>query len=255
MQAIFSDDSDDDVEESNTNKVEDSEKKIETATTTLNRLIAGDFLESLGKELGLEVPPDMPYSTNKASTPAQIETPGDAENAKTIPVEGRTFCAPNAVSGASLNPGQKTAQEGESSNNESIRGSSVRYSSKYIEGLSENITGKVNVEKFAQEDKKVKSLSRHQRNKSSSSSSEDQRSRNHSRRHRYKSSDSSSDHRDRHRSRSNGRRKKSSQEKSSSSRKHSKHYKHRNKDSPSRSNHGSEREHSEARKEKRKRRD
>ncbi|XWS37204.1 hypothetical protein CRYUN_Cryun19dG0023000 [Craigia yunnanensis] len=257
--AIFSDNSDDDVEESSTNKVGDSEKKIEAAATTLNRLIAGDFLESLGKELGLEVPPDMPYSTNKASTPAQIETPGDAENAKTIPVEGRTFCAPNADSGASLNPGQETAQEVESSNNESIPGSSLRYSSKYIEGLSENISGKVNVEKFAQEDKKVKSLSRHRRNRSSSSSSEDERSRNHSRRHRYRSSDSfsdsSSDHRDHHHSRSKERRKKSSQEKSSSSRKHSKHRKHRNKDYPSRSNHGSEREHSEARKVKRKRRD
>ncbi|XWS51297.1 hypothetical protein CRYUN_Cryun12cG0164800 [Craigia yunnanensis] len=258
--AIFSDDSDDDVEESNANKVGDSEKNIEVATTTLNRLIAGDFLESLGKELGLEVPPDTPYSTNKASTPAQIETPnGDVENAKSISVEGRTFSAPHAVSVTSLNPGQKTAQEGESSKYESIPGSSVRYGSKYIDGLSENISGKVNVEKFAQEDKKVKSPSRHRRNRSSSSFSEDERSGKHSRRHRYRSSDSysdsPSDHCDRHRSRSKGRRKKSSQEKSSSSRKHSKHRKHRNMDSPSRSNHGSEREHSEARKEKRKWRD
>ncbi|KAK6250154.1 hypothetical protein SCA6_004159 [Theobroma cacao] len=258
--AIFSDDSDDDVEDSNTNKVGDPEKKIETATTTLNRLIAGDFLESLGKELGLEVPPDAPYSTNKASIPAQIETPnGDAENAKIILVEGRTSCTSNAVSGTSLNPGQETARDSESSKNESIPGSSLRYSSKYTDGLSENISDKVNVEKFAQEDRRAKSPSRQQRNWSSSSSSEDERSRKHSRRHRHRSSDScgdsSTDHRDRNRSRSKGRRKKSSREKSSSSRKHSKHHKDRNRDSAGRSRYGSEREHSEARKEKRKRRD
>ncbi|XVE56710.1 hypothetical protein DITRI_Ditri04bG0032700 [Diplodiscus trichospermus] len=88
--AIFSDDSDEDVEDSNANKAGDPGKKTEVATTTLNRLIAGDFLESLGKELGLEVPPDMPYSTNKARTPAQMEASNsDAENAKTLPVEGR----------------------------------------------------------------------------------------------------------------------------------------------------------------------
>ncbi|KAK6276040.1 hypothetical protein POUND7_005749 [Theobroma cacao] len=258
--AIFSDDSDDDVEDSNTNKVGDPEKKIETATTTLNRLIAGDFLESLGKELGLEVPPDAPYSTNKASIPAQIETPnGDAENAKIILVEGRTSCTSNAVSGTSLNPGQETARDSESSKNESIPGSSLRYSSKYTDGLSENISDKVNVEKFAQEDRRAKSPSRQQRNWSSSSSSEDERSRKHSRQHRHRSSDScsdsSTDHRDRNRSRSKGRWKKSSREKSSSSRKHSKHHKHRNRDSAGRSRYGSEREHSEARKEKRKRRD
>ncbi|GKA08165.1 hypothetical protein Tco_0687496 [Tanacetum coccineum] len=28
----------------------------------LTRIVAGDFLESLGKELGLEVPPDQPYA-------------------------------------------------------------------------------------------------------------------------------------------------------------------------------------------------
>ena len=43
-------------------KIQDGqEKKNEAAATTLNRLIAGDFLESLGKELGFEVPSDAPY--------------------------------------------------------------------------------------------------------------------------------------------------------------------------------------------------
>lgn len=32
-------------------------------------MIAGDFLESLGKELGLEVPPDMPFPAPKSRNP------------------------------------------------------------------------------------------------------------------------------------------------------------------------------------------
>ncbi|KAG4207570.1 hypothetical protein ERO13_A03G074400v2 [Gossypium hirsutum] len=258
--AIFSDDSDEDVEDTNTKKVEDPEKKIEVATTTLNRLIAGDFLESLGKELGFEVPPDTPYSTNKANSSAQIETPNsDAGIAKVGTVEGHgTFCAPNVGTGTSLNPEQETTQGSESPKNESIPGKPVRYSSKHTDGLSESISGKVNAEKFPPGDKKVRSPSSRRRNWSSSSSSEDERSRKHSRRHRYRSSDSnndsSSDDRERYHPRSKGKRKRSSREKSSSSRKHSKHHKHRSRDSPSRSHHGSEREHSESRKEKRKRR-
>lgn len=38
------------------NSVVEPEKRSDGANTTLNRIIAGDFLESLGKELGLEVP-------------------------------------------------------------------------------------------------------------------------------------------------------------------------------------------------------
>ncbi|PPD97767.1 hypothetical protein GOBAR_DD05228 [Gossypium barbadense] len=127
--AIFSDDSDEDVEDTITKKVEDPEKKIEVATTTLNRLIAGDFLESLGKELGFEVPPDTPYSTNKANSSAQIETPNsDAVIAKVGTVEGhRTFCAPNVGTGTSLNPEQETTQGGESPKNESIPGKSISF--------------------------------------------------------------------------------------------------------------------------------
>lgn len=60
--AIFSDDSDDEIDNSSVNKVDDLGKKTEGVNTTLNRLVAGDFLESLGKELGLEVPPDTPSS-------------------------------------------------------------------------------------------------------------------------------------------------------------------------------------------------
>ncbi|KAI3504729.1 hypothetical protein L1887_26412 [Cichorium endivia] len=69
--AIFSDDSDDEEETSN-NPPEDPTKKIEAANTTLSRLVAGDFLESLGKELGLEVPPEnhvKPQPTQKSTVP------------------------------------------------------------------------------------------------------------------------------------------------------------------------------------------
>ncbi|WJX90160.1 hypothetical protein P8452_72087 [Trifolium repens] len=70
--AIFSDDSDDEVEDNNIMKVENQEKKAEVANTALSRLIAGDFLESLGKELGIEVPPDTPYPTQKSGKDAPL---------------------------------------------------------------------------------------------------------------------------------------------------------------------------------------
>ncbi|PKA63863.1 hypothetical protein AXF42_Ash004873 [Apostasia shenzhenica] len=54
--AIFSDDSDEE-DDSKIAAVE-PKKRSEGANKTLNRLVAGDFLESLGKELGLEVPED-----------------------------------------------------------------------------------------------------------------------------------------------------------------------------------------------------
>lgn len=58
--AIFSDDSDDDDELAEPAQLSahagDAMKRAEAANTALNRLVAGDFLESLGKELGLEVP-------------------------------------------------------------------------------------------------------------------------------------------------------------------------------------------------------
>lgn len=64
--AIFSDDSDDE-EDLNFNTVAEPEKASAAANSTLNRLIAGDFLESLGKELGLEVP-EGPLFLDKANS-------------------------------------------------------------------------------------------------------------------------------------------------------------------------------------------
>lgn len=65
MQAIFSDDSDDDVDEILSNQPVDPVKTSEGANMALNRLVAEDFLESLGKELGLEVPPERPHVSSK----------------------------------------------------------------------------------------------------------------------------------------------------------------------------------------------
>lgn len=65
--AIFSDDSDDDVDNASLNQPGDSAKKTDGVNMTLNRLVAGDFLESLGKELGLEVPMDIPHAVDKTN--------------------------------------------------------------------------------------------------------------------------------------------------------------------------------------------
>lgn len=73
-QAIFSDDSDEEEVISANKEEEDPEKKAEVANTALSRLMAGDFLESLGKELGLEVPPDPPYSSNKPVETVDIKS-------------------------------------------------------------------------------------------------------------------------------------------------------------------------------------
>lgn len=265
MQAIFSDDSDNEGETTSLNKVEDPEKKIEAATTTLNRLIAGDFLESLGKELGLAVPTDLPSSTSKARVHAsQIETANaNAGDANILPVKNKPSSTP--ISGTCVNDGVphdlEIAQDGRSNmTNELIHGNSDRSFTVHMEtGSSGKKFDEVNPEKVVQEDKKAKTHSSRHQNRNKGSLSEDERNRKWSRRDRHRrsdsDSDSSSDHRDRYRSRSKGRKKGSSREKSSSSKKHSKHDKRRSRDSPARSRYESDREHGEAKREKRKKRD
>ncbi|WVZ62848.1 hypothetical protein U9M48_012543 [Paspalum notatum var. saurae] len=66
--AIFSDDSDDDTDEILNNQPVDPVKTSEGANMALNRLVAEDFLESLGKELGLEVPPERPNILSRSET-------------------------------------------------------------------------------------------------------------------------------------------------------------------------------------------
>lgn len=263
--AIFSDDSDDEVENSTSNQVDDPKRKIEAANTTLNRLMAGDFLESLGKELGLEVPPDMPQSINKARTSAPKKESNDVNpgNISSLAVENKPSSTYTAVKGTSVNQeaphdkayDQESTQEVRSQNNElmldSPSGSKIK-----VTGSSENESSKIKAEKMDQEGRKAKTPTGHRQNWSSDSSSEDERSRKRSRRRRHRSdssdTDISSDHQYRYHSRSKGRKKGSSREKSSSSRRYSKHHKRGSRDSPSRSSrHSSERERSESKREKR----
>lgn len=228
VQAIFSDDSDDEEDTSIPNEVGNPEKKVDAANTTLNRLIAGDFLESLGKELGLEVPPELPSSTNKSRTSAPPKETANANSRiySTYPVEDKpssTLDVPHS---------RESTQDGTSEKREPVNGNlmGARSNSKHAETYLGNQFDNINSEKGPLEDRKFKTPSRRHRSLSSSSSSEDERSRKrrrHRHRHSDSDSDSSSDHRDRYHSRSKGRKKGSSREKSSSSRKHSKHHKRR----------------------------
>ncbi|KAG8094350.1 hypothetical protein GUJ93_ZPchr0012g21544 [Zizania palustris] len=72
--AIFSDDSDDDMDEPVITEPVDPVKTSEGANMVLNRLVAEDFLESLGKELGLDVPPEKPTLPNVLFRPETLPT-------------------------------------------------------------------------------------------------------------------------------------------------------------------------------------
>ncbi|XP_057514476.1 G patch domain-containing protein TGH isoform X2 [Actinidia eriantha] len=250
--AIFSDDSDEE-ESSSVNHMEDPQKKIEAANTTLNRLIAGDFLESLGKELGLEVPPDLlPHLENKAMTSASQKEYDSANKGKinAFVSENKSSSTLNTVNRTFINQDAEESKEYQ-------RDDVVESSGNIIETLSsEKKSGKVELGKVAQVDRITRTPSDRHRNRSSSSS-EDERRRKRSRRHRHRSSssdsdtsDSSDDYRDRHHSRSKGRKQESSREKSSS-RKHSKHRKRDRRDSLGRSHRDSEKDRETAKREKR----
>lgn len=259
MQAIFSDDSDDEGDTSSLNKVEDPEKKVEAANTTLNRLMAGDFLESLGKELGLEVPPDLAYAMSNARTSASQKeiVNSSLENAK-IPLAENKASSSTFASGESLinrgdpHPHEK-AEVGRYDKNEFVHGNSAKGNSKRIETVSLGTKyDNVSSEKDFHEERKAKTSLSQNRSLSSSLLSED-KSRKHSRRHQHRNgiSDPSSDDQGGHHSRSKGRRKSSSsREKSGSSKKQSKYHKHRSRDSHSRSHYATEQEHAEGNKEK-----
>lgn len=254
MQAIFSDDSDEG-EDNNIVKVENQEKKAEVANTALSRLIAGDFLESLGKELGIEVPPDTPYPTQKSGKDAPLKENVN-EYAKPEFMNGEN----NSVVSLKhdLPQHQYIAHEGGPSRGDNSYGNMLDNQSIRTKGtsVSDSKSRKSNGEK-REDDRKVKSPL--VRNQDYSSSSEEERSRKRSRHHRHRRRDvgsdsSSDDEKDRRSSRSKGRREKSSREKSSGSKKHSKHKKHRKHDSPSRSSHYSmDRDDAYSRKEKRRR--
>lgn len=234
VQAIFSDDSDDEAETIDLKKVEDPEKKIEVAQTALNHLIAGDFLESLGKELGLEVPPEVvPNTTTKLKASAPKESVNvTAGNTNNLSVDNKSSSTQNTVSGTPVDrpvPQQRGIAQGIESLKRPFDGAAT--------GKAEiDLSGNIGRDKI----------------RDSSSSSEDERSRKRSRRHRHRSSDSysdssssSSDYRDRYHSKSKDRKKRSSHKRRGSSSRR-KHHKHKHRDSASRYD---------SEKEKRKRRD
>ncbi|KAG2263578.1 hypothetical protein Bca52824_070657 [Brassica carinata] len=218
--AIFSDDSEDDEEQQPMNgKIQDGqEKKNEAAATTLNRLIAGDFLESLGKELGFEVPSDGPYPEGSK--------PMEAENKSKAKSDASTERRPEL---------KEKSEEKTSS----------------LKLMSEEEKGITKGEKSPRNWGGGNDLS-------SSESSGDERRRKRSKKDRHRNNDSESDSssdyhkRDKHGSRSRRKRRESSREKRSSHKKHSKHYK--TKDSSS-SRYSADEERKESRREKRRRRD
>lgn len=247
LQAIFSDDSDDEVEDFNINRVENQDKKAEVANTALSRLIAGDFLESLGKELGLEVPPDTPYLAQKSRNAAPQKETSIADVRTDIPnVENI---------GDTLNRGlphaHDIAHEAGSPKNDTIYGNMLESGSSKTKGtsMSNNTSSDFNREKEKEDRKTRAALTRHQDHRSSSSSEEEKsrkRTRHHrSGRHNAGSDSSSDDDRDRYSS-------KSKRRKEGSSRKH---HKHRRRDSPSRTSHYSSRDkdHADGKREKKRR--
>ncbi|KAK6925195.1 G patch domain-containing protein, N-terminal [Dillenia turbinata] len=258
--AIFSDDSDN--EENSDVKVDELQKKSEAASATLNRLIAGDFLESLGKELGLEVPPDMPYSTNISKTTAPEKALGVGIEKSTVqlpPAEDKALPTIASVAQNSVKHElpHKT-RESESRGTELIHSNLPSGVSNTREpGPSVDTSDMSELEKRIRDDRKVQTDENRYHNRSSGSSSEDKRSGKHSRRYRhhrghrssYSDSDSSDHNCDtRHHSRSS-RKRRSSQDRRDSKKKHSKHYKKKREDSPKSSRPSARKAREEARRE------
>ncbi|KAL9262154.1 G patch domain-containing protein [Drosera capensis] len=202
--AIFSDDSDVD-DEPSLNQVSDPQKKIEAANTILSHLMAGGFLESLGKELGMEVPTVPPVGTIKAGSAANLAHEVDKTSSAVTVTK-----APTVAEDASMKDRP------------------------YSGNLD---VSNAKLDKMTEKDRKDGNPLKRD-DHSDDSSSEYERSKKRSRRLRhYRSSDSysSDDYEDGSSSRSRDRKKRSSRDRSRS-RKLSKHKRDRG-DSPSRSSH------------------
>ncbi|XP_008453349.1 G patch domain-containing protein TGH isoform X2 [Cucumis melo] len=248
--AIFSDESDDEESTSTLKQAEDPNKKVEVANTTLNRLIAGDFLESLGKELGLEVPSDLPPSKKgQTAAPQNEAVPVGEQNVNILSVEDKPYPTPSTT--GILSDHRMTGFAGHDLNSRKednkLDHNSAGSGSKIMESTSSKKTsGKVYEEEMYKDKGDRKANNRRvdiHRDCSGSSSSEDEKRRKRSRRRRYKSSDSedsasSDDYHTKEHSKSRDRKKGSSQGKKSQ-RKHSKHHKHRHRDSSPRDHHRS----------------
>lgn len=214
--AIFSDDSDNEEDISTLNQ-EDPQKKTEAASAALSRIVAGDFLESLGKELGLEVPPDLPPGTNKAGTSVPHE---DVEqNSIVADIKSKDLPAPldgSAVEEALESKRVKVVDD----DKYRVQTKSPLSEKDVMTPNLQTVNSNIKLDKADRGDRKKKHEFR-------SSSSDDERSRKRSRKHhrRHSSSsddDSSDDSRGRYKSRSRDDKRRSSRKKHRR-RKHSRH--------------------------------
>ncbi|XP_072984098.1 G patch domain-containing protein TGH homolog isoform X2 [Typha latifolia] len=268
--AIFSDDSDDDEDHANPSQLADPLQTNEGANMTLNRLVAGDFLESLGKELGLEVPSDIPGPAFRAHSLAPAETASKGD----IDLSSRTAKSTAALGNSSIAKNKGKVNETRSVDNAEAGASSIKRHDLEVPftngdghipvtGLSVSDIKDDKSEKMEHRSERKRSMHRRSRSRTpDSDSSSDQnrakKSRAHSRHRRSRSrspdTDSSSEHRraKRNRSRARHHRSKTANTDSSSdqqthehsrsggkkssskgkSRKKSRHHKHKRKDSP-----------------------
>lgn len=227
------------------NKVEDTKKITEAASTSLNHLIAGDFLESLGKELGLEVPPDLPQLVTKASTrPVEkkiVNAVNQNEDWYFPTTEKISSDLPNAI--------------------KSLAGPDTTENKDRDGRFPGDMSKESGLEDISSKERTPNILRSQHTSRGSSSSSEDEKSRKHSRvsrRHRNSRSrspdtDASDTSRDLDRYRSSSKKKnKGSTREKSGTRKRSKDHKHRRNDSPGRSHRSSRKEHDDRRRKKHK---
>lgn len=260
--AIFSDDSDDEDEDSGLDKVEHQQKNAEAANSTLSRLIAGDFLESLGKELGLEVPPECSQSEHNSKGKEGANLKSKDVDSSILSVDRKLSMPSSAIADGSKaeevrkdNRYHPEVSHDDATNVDLGNSTQRSGSQKRGTGLFENVSVRSRLDVLQETKKGTTSIGQQDQ---SSASSDDEKGRRGSKSRRHKSrysegdtTDSSDDYEDRHRSRSRGRKNDSSREKSSS-RKHSKHHKHRSRRSPSSSRHRSRKDHGESKREKRK---
>lgn len=235
--------------------VENPDKKVQAANATLNRLIAGDFLESLGKELGLEVPADRPISSNQDRNPSEKEIAHASDgDINILPVRDRSYAVPQRISQHyELPKDRESAREGlQARENKTVSGVPREDGKHANDKLSEERSVKLHVDYLPQDHGNSKAISKSRENRSPLSS-EDEKIRKSSRRSHYSSdseSDSSSDHRDRYFSKSKEKNRESRREKRRSRRKHSKHRRHGSRDSPEKSSrHRSEKDRADVKRE------
>ncbi|KAL6006939.1 hypothetical protein ACLOJK_032435 [Asimina triloba] len=276
--AIFSDESDDE-EENNVNQNDDAEKKT-VVSSTLNRMIAGDFLESLGKELGLEVPTSSLFSIDKSKPSTSGKEAVKIDDSRISSGNDRSI---PAVKVADKHKERKGATDHEAiipdlakqdaSSNQFEKGREKSIASTYGNGLNDdasqnkattvpswaNATDVGHLEHDVSKSKMQNKVSDDK--KPLRIETDDKRRRKHSRQYQSSSSSSSSDYDSSDDDKKYQDRSRSKQEKRESSRrkrrKHSKRrHSHKSKRSPdSTSHHGSSRDHKEERREKSRSRD